>query len=104
MWLKEKEYDLAAYMITEIEITDPVRYEEYRKLVPASLEKYGGKFIARGGQVRTLEGDWEPKRLVVTEWPSVARAMEWYDSEEYREAKEIRHQASTGKMILVEGT
>jgi uncharacterized protein (DUF1330 family) len=95
---------LAAYMITEIEITDPERYEEYRKLVPASIEKYGGKFISRGGAMRTLEGDWNPKRLVITEWPSVERALEWYDSEEYREAKEIRHQASKGKMILVEGT
>ncbi|MDQ6603481.1 MAG: DUF1330 domain-containing protein [Chloroflexota bacterium] len=94
---------MAAYMITEIEITDPVRYEEYRALVPASLEKYGGAFIARGGQVRTLEGDWDPKRLVITAWPSVERALEWYHSEEYREAKEIRQQASTGKMILVEG-
>jgi uncharacterized protein (DUF1330 family) len=95
---------LAAYMITEIEITDPERYEEYRKLVPASIEKYGGKFISRGGAMQTLEGDWNPKRLVITEWPSVERALEWYDSEEYREAKEIRHQASNGKMILVEGT
>jgi uncharacterized protein (DUF1330 family) len=95
---------VAAYMITEIEITDPERYEEYRKLVPASIEKYGGKFISRGGAMQTLEGDWNPKRLVITEWPSVARALEWYDSEEYREAKEIRHQASTGKMILIEGT
>ena len=94
---------MTAYMITEIEITDPMRYEEYRKLVPASLEKYGGKFIARGGQVRTLEGDWDPKRLVITEWPSVERALEWYHSEEYREAKEIRHASSTGKMVLIEG-
>jgi uncharacterized protein (DUF1330 family) len=94
---------LAAYMITEIEITDPERYEEYRKLVPASLEKYGGTFIARGGATQTLEGDWNPKRLVITQWPSVERALEWYHSEEYREAKEIRQQASKGKMILVEG-
>ena len=94
---------MAAYMITEIEITDPVRYEEYRALVPASLEKYGGTFLARGGQVRTLEGDWDPKRLVITEWPSVERALEWYHSEEYREAKEIRHRSSTGKMVLIEG-
>lgn len=94
---------MAAYMITEIEITDPVRYEEYRALVPASLEKYGGAFIARGGRVQTLEGDWDPQRLVITAWPSVERALAWYHSEEYREAKAIRQQASTGKMILVEG-
>lgn len=95
---------MAAYMITEVEITDPVRYEEYRALVPASLTKYGGKFVARGGQVHTLEGEWSPKRIVITEWPSAERALEWYNSEEYREAKDLRHQASTGKMILVEGT
>ena len=94
---------MTAYMITEIEITDPERYEEYRKLVPSSLEKYGGTFIARGGATQTLEGDWNPKRLVITAWPSVERALEWYHSEEYREAKEIRHQSSKGKMVLVEG-
>jgi uncharacterized protein (DUF1330 family) len=73
---------MAAYMITEIEITDPVRYEEYRKLVPVSLAKYGGTFIARGGQVQVLEGEWNPKRIVITEWPSAERALEWYNSEE----------------------
>lgn len=94
---------MAAYMITEIEITDPVQYEEYRKLVPVSLARYGGEFIARGGAVTRLEGDWDPKRIVITKWESAARAMEWYDSEEYRAAKEMRHRASTGRMILVEG-
>ncbi len=67
------------------------------------MAQYGGEFVARGGAVTTLEGDWNPKRLVITKWESAARAMEWYDSEEYCEAKEMRHRASTGKMILVEG-
>lgn len=94
---------MAAYMITEIAITDPALYEEYRALVGASLAQYGGEFLARGGAVTTLEGQWEPERIVITKWESAARALEWYHSEAYRAAKALRHRASTGKMILVEG-
>ncbi len=94
---------MAGYIITEIEVTDPVGYEDYRKLVPASLAAYGGEFVVRGGAIVSLEGDWDPKRVVVTRFESVARALEWYNSAEYAEAKDLRHRYSTGRMIVVEG-
>jgi len=91
------------YVIAEIEITDPTAFEEYRKQVPATVQKYGGKFLARGGTVHTLEGGWQPKRLVVLEFPSVEQARRWYDSEEYRGPKALRMKASRGKVIVIEG-
>ena len=74
---------MPAYLISQIEVHDPQGYEEYRKLVGASLAKYGGKFVARGGKVDVLEGNWRPKRVVICEFESLARAREWYDSPEY---------------------
>ena len=94
---------MPAYLISEVEIHDPAGYEEYRKLVPPSLAKFGGKFIVRGGQVETLEGPWSPKRVVVCEFESMAKCREWYDSEEYRVAKEIRQRTASAKIIMVDG-
>jgi uncharacterized protein (DUF1330 family) len=94
---------MPVYLISEIEIHDPAGYEEYRKLVPPSLAKYGGKFIVRGGKVDVLEGDWSPKRLVVCEFESMQKAHQWYDSPEYAEAMAVRHRTSKAKIILVEG-
>lgn len=95
---------MAAYIIVGNEVTDPVAYEEYRKVVPATVEKYGGKFIVRGGKFEKLEGEaWQPKRVVVVEFPSYEQAKAWYDSEEYRGPKEMRQQASVGDIIVVEG-
>lgn len=95
---------MSAYMIVEIEVHDTTAYDEYRKLVGPTLLQYGGKFIVRGGKVDVLEGSWNPKRLVVLEFESAARAREWYDSEEYRIPKQIRKKASKGNLVLVEGT
>ena len=94
---------MPGYVIADIEITDPAAFEEYRKQVPATVQKYGGKFLARGGAVHTLEGGWQPRRLVVLEFQSVEQARRWYDSEEYRGPKALRMKASKGKLILVEG-
>ncbi|RDV15923.1 DUF1330 domain-containing protein [Pontibacter diazotrophicus] len=94
---------MAAYVIVEVEVTDPATYEEYKKLTPASLAAYDGKFIVRGGQYETLEGDWKPNRMVMLEFPSVARAKEWWNSPEYTKAKAIRHKAANTKMIVLEG-
>jgi uncharacterized protein (DUF1330 family) len=94
---------MAAYVIGEIEVTDPATYEDYRKQVPAVVTKYGGKFMVRGGKVETLEGGWSPKRIVVLEFPSVAQAQKWYRSAEYAPLIELRQRASRGKLILVEG-
>ena len=94
---------MAAYVIADIEITDPAGYEEYRRRVPATVASYGGRYLARGGPSETLEGDWQPKRLVVIEFPSLAEARRWYDSEEYREPRAIRQRCSRGHAVLVEG-
>lgn len=93
---------MAAYIIAEVEISDAVVYSSYREKVPATLAKYGGRFLARGGPAEALEGA-APKRVVILEFDSVAAAKRWYDSPEYREARAIRQKASTGRLLLVEG-
>ena len=94
---------MAAYIIVDIDIHDAARFDEYRKRVPATIEKYGGKFLVRGGKFEKLEGTWEPTRLVLLEFPSMDQAKRWYDSEEYREPKALRLKTSKGNLILVEG-
>jgi uncharacterized protein (DUF1330 family) len=94
---------MSGYVIAQVEIHDPEGYEEYRKLVAPTIAKYGGRFIVRGGKSETLEGTWSPKRLVVVEFESVARAREWYFSPEYQPAKELRQKTSTGSLIVIEG-
>jgi uncharacterized protein (DUF1330 family) len=94
---------VAAYVIVEIDIVDPVGYEEYKKLAGTTVKKYGGKYIVRGGTAETLEGDWEPKRIVMLEFESTQRAKEWLNCEEYREPRKMRHRTARTKMILVEG-
>jgi uncharacterized protein (DUF1330 family) len=94
---------MKAYIIVDVKITDPKRYEDYKKLTPASLVPYNGKFVVRGGATTTLEGDWQPGRLVVIEFPSADLAKKWWSSDGYAPAKAIRQSASITKMILVEG-
>lgn len=94
---------MAAYVIVEIEINNPTEYEEYKKLTPASIAAYDGKFVVRGAETQTLEGDWHPQRIVVLEFPSVERAKEWWHSEEYAPAKVIRQRTAKTKMLVVEG-
>ena len=94
---------MAAYVITEIDITDPAGYEEYRKLGPPTVAAYGGKFVARGGKVETLEGNWLPKRVVVLEFESMDQAKQWWSSQEYSAAKQVRHKTAITNMIVVEG-
>ena len=94
---------MAAYVIGEIEVTDPALYEEYRKQVMAVVTRYGGKFIVRGGKVEPLEGGWAPKRLVALEFPSLEQAQKWYRSPEYAPLIALRQKASRGKLLIVEG-
>lgn len=94
---------MTAYVILDIDVHDPAQYEEYKKLSPASIATYGGKFIVRGGKTETLEGDWSPSRLVVLQFESVERAKAWINSEEYREARAMRHKTSTSQAVVVEG-
>ena len=94
---------MSAYVIVQVDIKDPDRYAEYRKMVPPSLEPYGGRFIVRGGALETLEGSWSPARLVVLEFDDVERAKAWLSSEEYREARALRQATAETEMIVVEG-
>jgi uncharacterized protein (DUF1330 family) len=94
---------MAAYVIAEVEVTDPAAYEEYRKKVPATIEQYGGKYLVRGGATETKEGGWTPARFVILEFPSMAQARRWYDSPEYAPALAIRKRASKSKLIFAEG-
>jgi uncharacterized protein (DUF1330 family) len=94
---------MAAYVIGEIDVTDPAGYDEYRKHVLATIERHGGRFLVRGGAVEALEGGWAPKRLVVLEFPTLAKAREWYRSPEYAPLIKLRQKASRGKLIAVEG-
>src|SRR5437763_14528789 len=94
---------MPAYIIVEIDILDPVGYEEYKKQAAATVEKYGGKYIVRGGKTEVLEGEWKPKRIVVLLFESAQRAKEWLNCEEYREPRKMRHGKAMTNMILVEG-
>jgi uncharacterized protein (DUF1330 family) len=94
---------MAAYVIADVHVKDPERYQNYRAMVPASLEKYGGKFLVRGGKLKTLEGSREPGRVVVLEFPSVEQARRWYDSPEYRDARALRLSTADSDVIIVEG-
>ncbi len=94
---------MSAYVIVEIDIVDPAGYEEYKKLAGATVEKCGGKYIVRGGKTEVLEGDWQPKRIVVLQFDSMQRAKDWLHCEEYREPRKMRHHTARTNMILVEG-
>ncbi len=94
---------MPAYVIVDIEITDPEKYQEYVKMVPPSIAAYGGRFVVRGGKADNLEGDWDPKRIVVLEFDSVERVKEWWASEEYQAPKALRQSASVARMIVVQG-
>jgi len=93
---------MKAYALVDIHITDPVRYEDYKKLTAATLTPYGGKFIVRGGARETLEGEWTSDRTVILEFPSMDKARAWWASDEYAPAKAIRQSASNARMVLLE--
>jgi len=94
---------MAAYVIANIRITDPDRFPEYSSQVLPTVERHGGRYLARGGEVEVLEGEWEPQRLVVLEFESVGRAKEWYDSPEYAPLKRLRNEVADTQFVVVEG-
>ena len=91
---------MSAYVIANVTVKDPVRYEDYRRLVSPTLARFGGRFIARGGQVEVLEGAWHGTRLVLLEFPSMEAARNWWSSPEYAEAKLIRQATSEGTLLM----
>lgn len=94
---------MTAYVIVDIDVHDPAGYEEYKKLAPAAVELYEGKYIARGGKTETLEGDWSPSRLVILQFENSEQAKKWLYSDEYREARAMRHTTANSKMVVIEG-
>jgi uncharacterized protein (DUF1330 family) len=94
---------MATYLIANIEVRDSTMYEEYRKRVPATIAAHGGRYLARGGSTELLEGEFDVKRFVIVEFPSIAALRTWYDSPEYRPLKEIRERSSRSMMMIVDG-
>ena len=94
---------MAAYVLAEIEITNPEGYKEYTAHVPATIAKYGGRFLVRGGAAEVLEGEWPQRRRVLIEFPSMAEAKRWWDSPEYAKPKALRQAHSKGRLILMDG-
>lgn len=94
---------MAAYIHANVEVTDPVAYEEYRRQVPAVIAAYGGRYLARGGAVEVLEGDAQPQRQVILEFPDMASLKAFYHSAEYRPLIAIRQRASKGTLIAIDG-
>lgn len=94
---------MPGYVILDLEIFDQQEFEEYKKLAPASIAAFDGKFKVRGGQIISLEGGWTPERIVIIEFPSIERAQEWYHSELYTKASIYRNKAAKSKIILLEG-
>jgi uncharacterized protein (DUF1330 family) len=94
---------MPAYVVANIDVHDKDGYEEYKKLAPASIAQYGGRYLARGGTCEVLEGEWTPKRLVILEFPTAARAREWWASTEYAPASAIRRKTAEGDLVVIEG-
>jgi uncharacterized protein (DUF1330 family) len=94
---------MPAYVIARVEVTDWDKYNEYLKAGPGTVAQYGGKFIARNGEKATLEGPEEIRRLIILEFPSLAKAKEWYNSKEYQNAKKLRAGASIGSLVAIDG-
>ena len=95
---------MAAYVIGDIEVTDPAAFQEYRQRIGATVEQYGGKFVIRGGRVNPKEGDWQPRHLLMLEFPSLEHAERWYNSQEYKPLIAIREKSATTQLLIAEGT
>ena len=94
---------MPAYIIAQVDVTDPDRYQEYARLAGPATQKYGGRFLVRGGAKTVLEGRIPGARIVVTEFPDVAAAKRFYDSVEYQAARQKRLGAADFNMMVVEG-
>ena len=94
---------MPAYVVVQITIQDPPAYARYKELAPPSIAAYRGRYLLRGGTVTTLEGDWDPGRFVILEFPDRESAQSWWDSREYADAKALRQASASTQMILVDG-
>ena len=94
---------MAAYLIGDVEVVDAAGFGEYRRQVPATVAAYGGRYLARGGAVETLEGSWSPKRCVILEFPSMAQLKVWWDSPEYVPLRALRERTTRSSIVVTEG-
>jgi uncharacterized protein (DUF1330 family) len=94
---------MTAYIIVETDITDPDQYEQYKAASPAAIAAGGGRFLVRGGELVTLEGDWHPSRLVLLEFADLQAATRWYESDVYQETKKLRAGAASFRAVAVQG-
>ncbi|MGY0573340.1 DUF1330 domain-containing protein [Bradyrhizobium sp. RDM12] len=94
---------MSAYVISEVEVRDRAAMEAYRTLASQTIVQYGGRYLARGGPAEVVEGGPPPKTIIIVEFPSMARAREWYASREYAEALKLRQTALERRLLFVEG-
>ncbi len=94
---------MPAYVIVNVDTQHPEEYEQYKEMAQKTVAQYGGRYLARGGRMKVLEGSWEPTRIVILEFPSYAQAHEWWHSVEYAPAKELRQRLSATDLLIVEG-
>jgi uncharacterized protein (DUF1330 family) len=94
---------MAAYIISDLTVLDPEAIEVYRTRAAASIARHGGRYLARGGKIEVLEGNWDPNLIVVVEFPDADRARAWYRSSDYAEALAVRDRALSRNLLLVEG-
>lgn len=94
---------MSSLIIVDIEVLDPIPYEDYKRLASASIAAYGGRYLVRGGASEVLDGDWTPRRLVVLEFDSMEQAKAWRASPEYAEAKQVRERCARSNMVVVDG-
>jgi uncharacterized protein (DUF1330 family) len=94
---------MPAYLIADLEVFDAETYEEYKQKVPATQREFGGRYIGRGGATKVLEGDWQPNRLVIIEFPDMESLLGWYNSPQYAPLKAIRERSARSRLIALEG-
>ena len=94
---------MAAYLVVDCEVTDASRYEDYKRLAQAAVAHHGGRYLVRGGETQVFEGGWQPNRIVVLEFPTMAQARAFYDSPEYAAARVARKGAAQMNMVAVAG-
>ena len=94
---------MAAYVIADVEVTDPELFAEYRGLVEPIVKAFGGRYLARGGETQVVEGDRIPNRSVIIEFPSMEQARAWHESEEYGPVKDMRVRSANSQVMIVDG-
>ena len=94
---------MAAYVVVNVDVKDPGRYDAYKSMVPPTIAAYGGRFLVRGAPLHEMEGKWPRPRLVILEFPDVDSAKRWWASPEYAEAKALRQANADAELVIVEG-